>query len=34
MLHGLIERQKADFLREGGIKEQMTRARLAHRSKQ
>lgn len=28
LLHRLIERQKADFLRDGGIREQMTRARL------
>lgn len=28
LLRRLIERQKADFLREGGIREQMTRARL------
>lgn len=27
LLHRLIERQKADFLRQGGIREQMTRAR-------
>ena len=31
ILHGLIERQKADFLAEGGIREQMTRARIAYR---
>lgn len=31
LLSGLIERQKADFLKYGGIKEQMTRARLAGR---
>lgn len=27
LLHRLIERQKRDFLREGGIREQMSRAR-------
>lgn len=32
MLHNLIERQKADFLREGGIREQMATARRAARS--
>ena len=31
LLKRLIERQKADFLRDGGIREQMTRARLAAR---
>jgi len=31
ILSRLIERQKADFLKYGGIKEQMTRARLAGR---
>ena len=31
LLSGLIERQKADFLKYGGIKEQMTKARLAGR---
>lgn len=34
MLHNLIERQKADFLREGGIREQMAAARRAARSGQ
>lgn len=34
MLHNLIERQKADFLREGGIREQMAAARRAARSTQ
>lgn len=34
MLHNLIERQKADFLREGGIREQMAAARRAARSSQ
>lgn len=34
LLHRLIERQKADFLKEGGIREQMTRARLEHRRQQ
>lgn len=33
LLERLIERQKADFLREGGIREQMTRARLDARRK-
>lgn len=31
MLHRLIERQKADFLREGGIREQMSEARRSQR---
>ena len=31
LLRRLIERQKADFLREGGIREQMTRARIVAR---
>ena len=34
MRHNLIERQKTDFLKQGGIREQMTRARLAARSGQ
>lgn len=32
LLHGLIERQKRDFLQNGGIREQMTRARKEYRS--
>ena len=31
LLYRLIERQKADFLKDGGIREQMTRARLNYR---
>ncbi len=34
MLHNLIERQKADFLRQGGIREQMSAARREYRSTQ
>lgn len=34
MLYRLIERQKADFLKQGGIREQMTRARLQYRNNQ
>lgn len=34
LLHRLIERQKEDFLKEGGIREQMTKARLKYRSNQ
>lgn len=34
MLHRLIERQKADFLQQGGIREQMSRARREYRSNQ
>lgn len=33
LLQRLIERQKTDFLREGGIREQMTRARIDARRK-
>lgn len=32
LLYRLIERQKADFLKDGGIREQMTRARLNYRN--
>lgn len=32
LLHGLIERQKADFLKNGGIREQMSQARRAYRA--
>lgn len=32
LLYRLIERQKADFLRHGGIREQMTKARVQYRS--
>lgn len=31
LLHRLIERQKSDFLKNGGIREQMTKARLYSR---
>lgn len=31
LLHRLIERQKSDFLKKGGIREQMTKARLNYR---
>lgn len=34
LLYRLIERQKADFLRQGGIREQMTNARLQYRNNQ
>lgn len=34
LLYRLIERQKADFLRHGGIREQMTKARVQYRSAQ
>ena len=34
MLHRLIELQKADFLQQGGIREQMSRARREYRSAQ
>lgn len=34
LLYRLIERQKADFLRQGGIREQMTKARLQYRNNQ
>ena len=34
LLHKLIERQKSDFLKEGGIREQMTRARINYRYNQ
>lgn len=34
LLHRLIERQKADFIKEGGIKEQMSRARINYRNTQ
>lgn len=33
LLRHLMERQQKDFLEKGGIREQMTRARIAHRSK-
>lgn len=33
LLRRLMERQQKDFLENGGIREQMTRARIAHRSK-
>lgn len=33
MLFKLIERQKADFLKDGGIREQMSQARREHRKK-
>ena len=32
LLYRLIERLKADFVEKGGIREEMTRARLAHRN--
>lgn len=32
LLYRLIERQKADFLRQGGIREQMTKARIQYRN--
>lgn len=32
LLHGLIERQKRDFLQKGGIREQMSKARREYRS--
>lgn len=34
LLHGLIERQKRDFLCQGGIREQMSRARRDYRANQ
>ena len=34
MLHNLIERQKADFLKFGGVREQMSAARREYRSSQ
>lgn len=34
LLSRLIERQKTDFLREGGIREEMTRARVLYRNNQ
>lgn len=34
LLYRLIERLKADFLEKGGIREEMTRARLVHRGQQ
>lgn len=34
LLYRLIERQKSDFLRQGGIREQMTRARVEYRKTQ
>ena len=34
MLHHYIDRIKSDFLQNGGIREQMTRARIAEREKQ
>ena len=34
LLFRLIERLKADFVAQGGIREEMTRARLAHRQQQ
>ena len=34
LLYRLIERQKADFLRHGGIREQMSRARVEYRRTQ
>lgn len=34
LLQRLIERQKADFLKNGGIREQMTAARIKYRNKQ
>ena len=34
MLYNLIERLKQDFLEQGGIREEMTRGRLAFRSQQ
>lgn len=33
MLRRLIERQQQQFISEGGIREQMTRARLDYRNK-
>lgn len=32
LLYRLIERQKSDFLRQGGIREQMTKARIQYRN--
>lgn len=34
LLYRLIERQKSDFLQQGGIREQMTRARIQYRKSQ
>lgn len=34
LLYRLIERQKADFLQQGGIREQMSKARMQYRSNQ
>lgn len=34
LLYRLLERLKADFLKNGGVREQMTRARIATREKQ
>lgn len=34
LLYRLIERQKQDFLQSGGIREQMTKARIGHRNLQ
>lgn len=34
LLYRLIERQKSDFLQQGGIREQMTRARIQYRKNQ
>lgn len=34
LLYRLIERQKADFLQQGGIREQMTKARMQYRNYQ
>lgn len=34
LLHKLIERQKSDFLKEGGIREQMATARINYRNNQ
>lgn len=34
LLYRLIERQKQDFLHQGGIREQMTKARIQHRNTQ
>ncbi|MDY3008319.1 MAG: four helix bundle suffix domain-containing protein, partial [Sodaliphilus sp.] len=33
LLKKLINRQKQDFLQQGGIREQMSQARIAHRTK-
>ena len=33
LLSGLIERQKSDFLRQGGVREEMTRCRMEYRKK-